>query len=341
MYRVEPGALADCSTRSDIPGHGAAWIRPRIHTFHISCARLHATDFDLAGERRRTLACSGGGGNGGTTQPPAAAPAISLSSAAANFSATAGAASPAAQAVTVTNSGTGTLSGLAVGTIAYAGGPTGGWLSASLSAATAPTTMALTPSTNGLLAGTYTATVPISSVASGVTNSPQSVSLTLTVGPGPATHLGFAPMPSPTAGGVMTPPVTVSIYDALGDLVTTATTSVTLAIGANGSGAVLSGTTTVAAVAGVATFSSLSVSKPGSGFNPRRLRHRPDRRHECRLHGVVVVGRERDARVGGTIHDVPFVAELRRGAGRATRLAVSRRRDQHGSFVPRFRRASR
>ena len=215
------------------------------------------------------LACSGGGSNtnGGTTQPPASAPAISLSSNAAGFSATAGAASPAAQTVTVTNGGTGTLSGLALGTIVYAGGPTGGWLSASLSAATAPATMTLTPSTNGLLAGTYTATMPISSVASGVTNSPQSVSLTLTVGPGPATHLGFAALPSPTAGGVMTPPVTVSIYDALGDLVTTATTSVTLAIGANGSGAVLSGTTTVAAVAGVATFSSLSVSKPGTGFN--------------------------------------------------------------------------
>ena len=215
------------------------------------------------------LACSGGGSNtnDGTTQPPPSAPAISLSSNAAVFSATAGAASPAAQTVTVTNSGTGTLGGLAVGTITYAGGATGGWLSASLSAATAPATMTLTPSTNGLLAGTYTATVPISSVASGVTNSPQSVSLTLTVGPGPATHLGFAPVPSPTAGGVMTPPVTVSIYDALGDLVTTATTSVTLAIGANGSGAVLSGTTTVAAVAGVATFGSLSVSKPGSGFN--------------------------------------------------------------------------
>ena len=216
-----------------------------------------------------TLACSGGGSNSGnsTTQPPASAPAISLSSNAAVFAGTAGTASPAAQTVTVTNSGTGTLGGLAVGTIAYAGGPTGGWLSASLSAATAPTTMTLTPSTNGLLAGTYTATVPISSVASGVTNSPQSVSLTLTVGPGPATHLGFAPVPSPTAGGVMTPPVTVSIYDALGDLVTTATTSVTLAIGANGSGAVLSGTTTVAAVAGVATFSNLSISKPGAGFN--------------------------------------------------------------------------
>jgi hypothetical protein len=221
-----------------------------------------------------TLACGGGsggsgnsGGNGGTTQPPPPAPAISLSSTAATFSATAGAASPAAQAVTVTNSGTGTLSGLAVGTIAYAGGPTGGWLSASLSAATAPTTMTLTPSTNGLLAGTYTATVPISSVASGVTNSPQSVSLTLTVGPGQPTRLIFAAAPTTsTAGGVITPAVTVSIDDALGDVVTTATTSITIAMGANGAGAALSGTTTVAAVAGIATFSNLSVSKPGAGF---------------------------------------------------------------------------
>jgi hypothetical protein len=215
-----------------------------------------------------TLACSGGGSNSdnSTTQPPASAPAISLSSNAAVFAGTAGAASPAAQAVTVTNSGTGTLSGLAVGTIAYAGGPSGGWLSASLSAATAPATMTLTPATSSLVAGTYTATVPITSSASGVTNNPQSVSLTLTVGPGTATHLIFGTPPAPTAGGAITPAVTVSIEDALGDVVTTATTSITIALGANSAGATLSGTTTAAAVAGVATFSGLSLSKAGSGF---------------------------------------------------------------------------
>src|SRR5471030_2036647 len=87
------------------------------------------------------LACGGGGGasnntGGGTTTPPASAPAILLSSASASFSVTAGAASPAAQSVTVTNGGTVTLSGLAAGTVAYTAGPTTGWLTANLSGTT-------------------------------------------------------------------------------------------------------------------------------------------------------------------------------------------------------------
>ena len=125
------------------------------------------------------IACSGGG----ATKPPPSAPVISLSSQTVTFLATIGAASPAAQPVTITNGGTGTLSGLAMGTITYGGGQPAGWLSASLNATSAPATITLLPSTGGLGAGTYAASVPILSGASGVTNSPQSVSLTLTVLP--------------------------------------------------------------------------------------------------------------------------------------------------------------
>jgi len=48
--------------------------------------------------------------------------------------------------------------------------------------------------------------------------------------------------------------------------VTTATTSITVAIGTNPASGTLSGTTTVAAVSGVATFSHLSIDKAGTGY---------------------------------------------------------------------------
>lgn len=214
------------------------------------------------------LVCSGCGStksDSGTTQPPASAPAILLSSASATFSVGAGAASPAAQSVTITNGGTGTLSGLAAGTIVYTAGLTQGWLTANLSGATAPATLTLTPATNTLLAGTYTATVPISASVTGVTNSPQTVSVALTVTAGAAAKLVFLTQPASNTGS-LNPAPTVGIADAFGNAVSTATTSVTVAFGTNTAGAVLGGTTTVAAVGGIATFSGLTVSKVGAGF---------------------------------------------------------------------------
>src|ERR671930_233300 len=48
---------------------------------------------------------------------------------------------------------------------------------------TAPATVTLTPTLGSLAAGTYTATVPVTSSATGVTNSPQSIGITLVVNP--------------------------------------------------------------------------------------------------------------------------------------------------------------
>lgn len=62
-------------------------------------------------------------------------------------------------------------------------------------------------------------------------------------------------------------PVTVQVEDANNHVVTTSSAQVTLAIGTNaGPGGKLSGTTTVNAVNGIATFKDLSIDKPGVGY---------------------------------------------------------------------------
>lgn len=108
-------------------------------------------------------------------------PAINLSSTSLTFNAFEGGANPASQAVTITNGGGGLLSGLAAGTIVYGAGPTG-WIQVPLvspSAANPSAMLTVQPLTGALPAGTYTASIPVtSSVAS---NSPQMVSVTFIV----------------------------------------------------------------------------------------------------------------------------------------------------------------
>ena len=83
---------------------------------------------------------------------------------------------------------------------------------------------------------------------------------------GAPAQLAFANQPPNTgAATVLSPAVTVQIQDASGNL-TTSTANVTLALGANPGGSTLSGTATVAAVAGVATFSNLSLNRAGIGY---------------------------------------------------------------------------
>ncbi|HEY6109621.1 MAG TPA: Ig-like domain-containing protein [Gemmatimonadales bacterium] len=90
---------------------------------------------------------------------------------------------------------------------------------------------------------------------------------TFNVAVGPAAKLGFLVQPSTTASGAsITPAVQVEVRDAGGNRVTSATTNITLAIGTNPSGGVLTGTNPKAAIAGVATFSNLSIDKGGTGY---------------------------------------------------------------------------
>ena len=69
-----------------------------------------------------------------------------------------------------------------------------------------------------------------------------------------------------TAGAAITPAVVVTAQDSLGVTVTSFTGLVTIGIGTNPAGGILSGTMSVAAVAGVATFATLSVDKVGTGY---------------------------------------------------------------------------
>ncbi|MGH9261551.1 MAG: hypothetical protein ACRD08_16930, partial [Acidimicrobiales bacterium] len=88
------------------------------------------------------------------------------------------------------------------------------------------------------------------------------------VAPGPPFALAFTGQPTNTAtGSPITPAVQVTARDALGNVATSFTGNVTVAIGANPGGATLSGTPTVAASAGVATFANLALSSVGTGYS--------------------------------------------------------------------------
>ncbi len=84
---------------------------------------------------------------------------------------------------------------------------------------------------------------------------PTPVKVTFTVQPNDA-----------VAGVAIAPAVQVTVQDASGNTVTSATTSITVAIGANLGGGTLSGPTTANGVNGVATFAGLSIDKAGTGY---------------------------------------------------------------------------
>src|SRR6202030_995261 len=91
---------------------------------------------------------------------------------------------------------------------------------------------------------------------------------------GTATTLGFSTQPtvgqSIQATGTGTFSASVTVQDADGNTVTTATNAVTLAIGTNPSAGVLActntGGLTVNAVSGVAAFTGCSITKAASGY---------------------------------------------------------------------------
>jgi hypothetical protein len=93
-------------------------------------------------------------------------------------------------------------------------------------------------------------------------------SAAFTITPGAATQLAFTVQPGNTAAGAaITPAVQVTARDALGNTATTFTGTVALAIGTNPPGdGVLDGTTSVAAVAGVASFPGIDIDETGAGY---------------------------------------------------------------------------
>ncbi len=82
----------------------------------------------------------------------------------------------------------------------------------------------------------------------------------------PPSHLLFTPQPTAgVAGQAVLPTIRVALRDRFGDI-PHLTNAVTLSLGAHPDGARLSGTLTVAAVDGVATFSDLRISRAGKGY---------------------------------------------------------------------------
>src|SRR5205809_1215681 len=96
---------------------------------------------------------------------------------------------------------------------------------------------------------------------------PSATSSAFNISAGAAAKLVFTVQPSNTAAGAaITPAVQVTVQDAQGNTVTTATTSITVAIGTNPASGTLGGTKTVAAANGVATFANLSINNSGTGY---------------------------------------------------------------------------
>src|SRR6185503_8803633 len=92
-------------------------------------------------------------------------------------------------------------------------------------------------------------------------------SAAFTITPGAATVLVFTVQPtSATAGASISPPIQVTARDNLGNTATSFTGSVSVAIGTNPGAGTLSGTASLAAVAGVATFADLKINRSGSGY---------------------------------------------------------------------------
>ena len=82
-----------------------------------------------------------------------------------------------------------------------------------------------------------------------------------------ASRLAFIVQPSSALTDVeIAPALQVAAQDALGTIDTTFSGGVTVALGANPGGALLSGTKTVVATGGVATFANLTLDQPGTGY---------------------------------------------------------------------------
>src|SRR6185503_12305229 len=145
-------------------------------------------------------------------------------------------------------------------TIGIATNPSGGTLSGTnVVAATAG--VASFPGISINLVGTgYT----LAATAAGPTGSTSSA---FNITAGAASVLVFTQQPTTaTAGAAIAPGIQVTARDNQGNTATSFTGNVTLAIATNPSGGTLSGTTVVAAAAGVASFPGISINLVGTGY---------------------------------------------------------------------------
>jgi trimeric autotransporter adhesin len=127
-----------------------------------------------------------------------------------------------------------------------------------------PTTAS--PAYSGPFSIATSQTIKAIAAASGYLNSAvASSAYTITISP--PTQVVFVVQPSNTASdAAITPAVQVAVEDVNGNTVTSYTGAVTVALSSNPGEATLLGTTTVSAVAGIATFSDLSLTPVATGY---------------------------------------------------------------------------
>jgi subtilase family serine protease len=127
-------------------------------------------------------------------------------------------------------------------------------------------TLTTTFSTTGVQTITATFTTADTNYSSCAMAACEVGSAAVTVTASPA-KVAFTVQPTNVVvGASITPAVKVSVEDASGNVVTSATNAITIAIGTNLNGGTLSGTLTANAVNGVATFSNLSINTAGTGY---------------------------------------------------------------------------
>jgi adhesin/invasin len=133
---------------------------------------------------------------------------------------------PPPDSVFISNAGGGSLGTLGLAGITYGTGASG-WLGATLSGAPESDTLTLAAQTGTLAAGVYSATVSVT--AANATNSPRSLKVSFTVGAG-ASQSSVAAAPTSItacgtgcAAGTTASTVTVTVRDALGNVINGAT----------------------------------------------------------------------------------------------------------------------
>lgn len=124
--------------------------------------------------------------------------------------------------------------------------------------------------TTGSISTTIADTSPARSLSISSPSGLSGVTVLAPFVPGPAAKLAFTTQPVNSPAGVLSmATVRVAVQDAQSNTITTgaaATSAIGMAIAANTSGATLSGTFPAAAVAGIATFQDLGISKTQTGY---------------------------------------------------------------------------
>ena len=172
-------ASDDASWLTVTPGTGTA---PRDLSVAVNTAGL------TAGTHTATVRVESPGVDGSPrlipvtlTLAPAPPPALSVTPANLSFSATVGGANPAAQTLSVANTGSGTLS--------FSASDNAAWLAVTPASGNAPASLSAAVNIAGLAAGTYTGSVTVT--APGANGSPATIPVTLSVSnpPPPTTGL--------------------------------------------------------------------------------------------------------------------------------------------------------